>query len=81
VLVICPPPVVEMAAWGDVFQGAAHVAEQLPEQYRRIARESGVDFLDAGTIIAPSSQDGVHLEADAHFALAQAVAAMVRRLV
>jgi lysophospholipase L1-like esterase len=42
-----------------------------------MAKESGVFFLDAGTVIESSPADGVHLEAREHRKLAEAVAAII----
>ena len=80
VLLICPPPVVEVGVLKADFWGAAAKAADLPPLYRAVAESRGAGFLDAGSVIAVSPLDGVHFEAEAHAALAGAVAAAVRSL-
>jgi lysophospholipase L1-like esterase len=77
VLVICPPPFVEpeTRVFDDIFDGALELSKKLPRYYRKIARESGSAFLDAGRVSQASPMDGVHLEAVEHRKLALAVAA------
>jgi hypothetical protein len=48
---------------------------ELPALYKALDEARGVAFLDAGQVISVSPQDGVHYEAAAHGALADAVAA------
>lgn len=48
--------------------------------YRQVAQETGVDFLDAGDYIQPSDADGVHLTAEAHMRLGNAIAEKVRQM-
>lgn len=80
VLLICPPPVVEVGVLKADFWGAAAKAADLPPLYRAVAQSRGAGFLDAGQVIAVSPLDGVHFEAEAHAALAEVVAAAVRSL-
>jgi lysophospholipase L1-like esterase len=74
VLVICPPPLIETPAFGDIFKGSASLSKKLAPFYRNICKESGAFFLDAGTVIKTSPVDGVHLEPSDHIRLAQTVA-------
>ena len=75
VLLICPPPVLEQGPIADQFYGARRRSLDLPPLYKALAAARGVAFLDAGQVISVSPQDGVHFDADAHAALADAVAA------
>ncbi len=75
VLLICPPPVLEQGPIADQFFGARRRSLELPALYKALAEARGVAFLDAGQVISVSPQDGVHYEAAAHGALADAVAA------
>lgn len=81
VLLICPPPVVEVGVLAADFWGGAAKARALPPLYQALAQSRGVGFLDAGDVIAVSALDGVHFEADAHEALGAAVAAAVGKLI
>lgn len=77
VLLICPPPVLEQGPIADQFYGGRRRALELPSLYRGLADARGVAFLDAGTVISVSAQDGVHFEAKAHGDLAAAVAGVL----
>jgi len=64
--------------YSDVFRGlfdhqAVEKAREFPVEFRRIAEEYGCDFLDASEYAGPCAEDGVHLDARGHEALAQAM--------
>ncbi|MDR1587632.1 MAG: SGNH/GDSL hydrolase family protein [Treponema sp.] len=80
-LMICPPPTLKSPVFKHVFgDGCAEMSKELPSLYRVMAFESGVHFLDAGKHIKSSEADGIHLDPEAHCALAEAVAEIVRGL-
>ena len=81
VLVICPPPVVEVGPIKDEFYGGAARSQALPPLYKALAQARGCGFLDAGQVISVSPLDGVHYDAAAHGVLAAAVAGAVRGMV
>ncbi len=81
VLLICPPPVVEVGPIKAEFYGGAVRSQALPPLYAALAAARGCGFLDAGRVIAVSPLDGVHFDEAAHGVLAAAVAAAVRRMV
>jgi lysophospholipase L1-like esterase len=58
----------------DQFYGARARGLALPPLFSDLARARRCGFLDAGTLMQVSPQDGVHFEAEAHAALAQGVA-------
>lgn len=80
ILLICPPPVQEVGPLQGEFYGAAARSQALAPLYRDFAAARGIGFLDAGAVISVSPVDGVHFEAEAHAALAQAVAGAIRAL-
>jgi lysophospholipase L1-like esterase len=80
VLLICPPPVVEVGVLAGEFWGGRAKALALPPLYQALAGARGVGFLDAGQVIAVSPVDGVHFDADAHATLAGVVAKAVAAL-
>lgn len=49
-------------------------------EFRRVAGEMGYEFLDTAEVIVSSALDGVHLDAEEHEKLGQAVAARVRKV-
>lgn len=81
VLLVCPPAVVETGILAGEFMGAADLFRDLPARYESLARGRGAGYFDAGSIIAVSDIDGVHLEPDGHRALGRAIAGEVRALV
>ncbi|MDO8882614.1 MAG: SGNH/GDSL hydrolase family protein [Pseudotabrizicola sp.] len=80
VLLICPPPVLEVGPISGEFLGGAARSQGLAARYRELAIARGIGFLDAGEIIAVSPQDGIHFEPQAHTTLGLAVAGVIRGL-
>jgi lysophospholipase L1-like esterase len=79
VLMICPPPLAASGAFAHIFGDAMELSSKLAPYFRAMAKESGVFFLDAGTAAQASPADGLHLEAEGHRKLAEAVAAIMLR--
>jgi lysophospholipase L1-like esterase len=73
VLVVAPPPIIEVDTVGGMFGGGAEKSRHLARLLREAAARTGADFLDAGEHIRSSEIDGIHLDADAHRALAGAI--------
>jgi len=80
VLVIAPPPVVEVGPFAATFAGAAAKSAALAPLYQDLAHAWGAGFLDAGQHIAVSPIDGVHFDEAAHQTLGQVVATAVADL-
>ena len=80
VLLICPPPVVEVGIYASQFIGAQGTSQKLADLFAAMAAARGVGFLDAGSVMKVSDIDGIHFDADAHEKLARAVAAKVLSL-
>jgi lysophospholipase L1-like esterase len=79
ILLICPPPVMEgVGPIADQFYGATRRGLELPALYEALAASRGVVFLDAGTRMSVSPQDGVHFDEANHALLAGAVAETLR---
>jgi lysophospholipase L1-like esterase len=78
VMLICPPPLSEMAFFADEFAGGHEKSRVMPAAYAAIAKAAGALFLDAGTVISTDGPDGLHLSAKSQVALGQAVASLVR---
>lgn len=79
ILLVAPPPVIEVGCLAEIFRGAATRSGDLGDAMARIARAEGVAFLDAGRHIAVDPLDGVHYSAETHRLLAEAIAGAVRR--
>ncbi len=78
VLLICPPPLGDMAFFADEFAGGLEKSKALPAIYAEVAKAAGALFLDAGTVISTDGPDGLHLSAAAQTALGKAVATVLR---
>jgi lysophospholipase L1-like esterase len=74
VLLVAPPPVLEIGQQVEVRAGGAAKSLRFGKLFREVADMYGIPFLDAGTIIEPSTIDGVHFEAPAHATLGNAIA-------
>lgn len=79
-LVVSPPPVVEVGPLAQMFNGAAERSVGLASAMAEVAQRRGVDFLDAAQLIAVSPLDGVHFEAADHARLGERIAAWVLSL-
>ncbi len=80
VLLVAPPPVGRLTDMAEMFEGAGEKSGRFAGHYRRFAERYGCAFLDAGEVIVSSDVDGIHLEADEHRKLGEAVAARVGKV-
>jgi lysophospholipase L1-like esterase len=73
-LLISPPPVLETGWLTGMFLGAEAKSRALADHFAEVAARDGAGFLDAGLLIGPDPDEGVHLDAAAHEKLGLAVA-------
>ncbi len=78
VLLVAPPPIVETGCLAGMFAGGAAKSQALAAEIGAAARRLGVPFLDAGQVVTVSPIDGIHYDAGANPALAEAFAAAIR---
>ena len=78
VMVVCPPPIIEVGDLGLIFAGGAATSRDLPQAFAKLAKRFNVPLVDAAALIAVSPVDGVHYEATAQVVLGQAMAAAVQ---
>ena len=82
VLVIVPPPVrpevMKTRMAGTFDERSIEVSKRLAEEYLRIARLMRCEYLNAADFCLASEEDGVHLTAAGHRALARGVADKIR---
>jgi lysophospholipase L1-like esterase len=78
VLLVAPPPIVEVGCLAGMFAGGAAKSASLAREIEAAAKRAGVRYLDAGTVVKVSPIDGVHYDAEANPALAAAIAAAIR---
>ena len=78
VMIVCPPPIIEVGDLGLIFQGGAATSAEFPQAFAKLAKRFSVTLVDAGALIAVSPLDGVHYEAAAQVMLGRAMADAVR---
>jgi lysophospholipase L1-like esterase len=78
IILTAPPPVVELTAFAEMFEGAREKSLELGARYRAVAELHGVGFVDAGAHIHCSPLDGIHFEADQHARLGRVMAAAAK---
>jgi lysophospholipase L1-like esterase len=82
VLIVAPPALAEpKGAIAPKFEGGDRRCAGMAAAYREVAAALGCPFFDAGSVVRASGVDGVHLDADAHVALGDALADVVRPLI
>ena len=82
ILVMVPPAITEpRGTIAPKFLGGAPKCAGLAEAYRGVAEQLGCALFDAGDVVTASAVDGVHLDAEAHLALGDALADVVEALV
>jgi lysophospholipase L1-like esterase len=81
ILVVSPVPILEkLPSHAKMFAGAYEKSEAMAAEYKAMAEQNGVHFLEAGTVAKSSKVDGFHLDPDAHAAIGKAVAAKVAEI-
>jgi len=89
ILIVCPPPIGEGVLTSDVAEemgttfstGCVEKSRQLPQEYRRVAEETGCHFLDAGAYGCEFNPvDFMHLTSKGHAALALALGELIPTL-
>jgi len=82
VLLVSPIEVGERveSTFGCFANAAAARSKQFAEIYAAVAKQYGVHFFDAATVARPSAEDQLHMDADSHRALADALADRVREI-
>jgi lysophospholipase L1-like esterase len=82
ILVVVPPPIGPLpSADAADAPNARDESRRFGEEFRAVCEPLGVAVLDLDGICAPTPEDGIHFELDAHRAIGVAVAAAVRSLV
>lgn len=84
-LIVAPPEIRPSAPEGRTHVYAkfrcdigGELSRKLPEVYRKVAQEKGCWYFNAQTVAQPGAADGVHLDAQSHIRLGQALAEMVK---
>jgi lysophospholipase L1-like esterase len=78
IILVAPPPVAELTALAEMFDGAQGKSRGLGALYRSVAATYDVGFINAGEHISCSLLDGIHYEVDQHNKLGRVMAAAVK---
>jgi lysophospholipase L1-like esterase len=81
ILLICPPPIHATGPDAAEYETTAVKSRTLGARFADAAQTAGVELLDLDGVVRYAEEDPVHLDADAHRALAEALEPFVRRLV
>ena len=78
IMVVAPPQIeTPKGSIAPKFRGAEQKCVGLAEAYRSLTQELDCHFLEAGSITSASRVDGIHLDADQHLLLGEAIAVRV----
>ncbi|MGF1694382.1 SGNH/GDSL hydrolase family protein [Vibrio lamellibrachiae] len=77
VLLVSPPPVLEVGPFIDSFVGAEEKSRELAYFYELRAQELGCHFLNAADYIQTSKTEGVHWQREEHAKFADALADII----
>ena len=81
VLIVAPPPMqTPKGLIAPKFSGGESNSKDLAEAYREVSSELDCRFFDAGSVTATSKIDGIHLDADQHLVLGEAIAGVVQSI-
>lgn len=81
ILLIAPPPITQpFGLIAPKFEGARHRCLGFAKALQDVASSLGCHFFDAGTVVAASATDGVHLDAPQHLTLGHALLPVVAGL-
>lgn len=81
ILVVAPPEIgTPRGTVAPKFHGAEQRCVGLAAAYQQVAEELGCRFFDAGSVTSCSGVDGIHLDADQHPVLGQALCGPVSEL-
>lgn len=82
ILIVAPPPIrTPKGPIAAKFEGGQTKCTGLADAYRQVAGDLGCAFFDAAGVTLASEVDGVHLDADQHQRLGEALSGVVRRLI
>jgi len=81
ILIISPPPLGKLSEFGEFLTGGTEKSKKLANYYRRISKQFGCGFLDAGKFIKSSPIDGLHFEEAEHAKLGKALADKVKTII
>ncbi len=79
VLLVCPPPIRATGPNAAEYELMAGKSRALGARFAEAAEAAGAELLDLDGIVSYADHDPIHLEADGHRAVAEAIAPLVPR--
>jgi len=76
-LIMAPPHLGPFSVLAELFAGAEPKSRAYADQLRLFAQQYGASFFDTSEVVAVSSVDGVHFDAENHRKLGERVAELV----
>ena len=81
ILIVAPVPTLDdMREFNNIFAGAAQKSRCLALEFEILADSLECHFFDAGSVTTCSPRDGVHIDAEGHRRLGEALAAEVEAI-
>jgi len=80
VLLVAPPPILEVGYLADMFAGGAEKSQQLADIYQACAVQLNCAYFDAGTVVEPCRKEGVHWKVEQHRKLAKVLSFEIQLL-
>ena len=80
VLLIAPPPVYEVGFYAKMYAGAAVKSMDFAKYYALYAQRIGCAFFDAGSVVTPCTEEGIHWQKDQHQFLADALVPIIKNM-
>ncbi|MFI5409317.1 SGNH/GDSL hydrolase family protein [Kaistia sp. UC242_56] len=80
VLLVVPAALSKLGWLAEMFEGGTEKSRKLAAEFARATKGRNIEVFDAGSVIASSEVDGIHLDADAHRILGEALGARVGKI-
>jgi lysophospholipase L1-like esterase len=77
ILLVSPPPVLDSASLVESFAGAPEKSAAFASVGKKIAIDNDLLFFDAGSVVASSTLDGIHLSSESHIILGKELARFI----
>lgn len=77
ILLVSPPRLGKLDEFAEMFAGGDVKSQHLAANYKKIADELNIAFLDAGTVVTTSDLDGLHWEKTEHAKFARKLADII----
>ncbi|MEI6850442.1 MAG: GDSL-type esterase/lipase family protein [Candidatus Saccharibacteria bacterium] len=79
IILLSQPFVSNTGYWGELWIGSSEKSRELYGEYKEIAKQEGIDFIDLSEI-TPDKKDGVHINNTGHNIIAEIVSKYIKQL-